>query len=411
MQRRDFLAGSSLTAAGMVWAPPRAFADAGPQGIRWTRDGKTGLVTAVTCDGQPLALLNPAVGGARRGVADRRRRGRAKAVRLAADRASGAGRTARRRVGSCLVSGQGWRGRARGRVGDPQRDGPAVGGRGDAVDLTSTGSGDRPAAHPCSLVRRRRFARSAVRAARGRKLPGRVRAEGRHGGFRLPLPRADGEFPGGAHDAGAASGTGGGHLPPLAAVAGGGVHGVGPAGAIPVHRRSRGRPGLGDGADDHGPARGVADLARVAAPAHRGRLRGLARLPSLRAPRGSPRGRLDPRVPGPLLRLSLVRAGEGRPPRRRLRIGPAPVPRVPGRDGHAARLLPDARRLPPPGPQELDGHARRQAGAGGDVPGQDEGPHPRHPRGRGEGGRLPAPGLLRRCRPAFRDLARLRARR
>ena len=84
----SFLVGSSLTAAGMVWVPPRAFADAGPRGIRWTRDGKTGLVTAVTCDGQPLALLNPAVGVL--GAALRIAGGEAgaEAVRLAADRAA-----------------------------------------------------------------------------------------------------------------------------------------------------------------------------------------------------------------------------------------------------------------------------------------------------------------------------------
>lgn len=67
-------------------------------------------------------------------------------------------------------------------------------------------------------------------------------------------------------------------------------------------RHRRGRPGLGKGTNDHDSARGITDAARLALPAHRGRLRGLALLPSPRPPRRSSRRGVAAGVQGALLR-------------------------------------------------------------------------------------------------------------
>ena len=62
MQRRDFISMSSLGASGAALLPHLAFAQTARNGIRWTKDGKSGLVSEVACDGRKLAILNQVAG-------------------------------------------------------------------------------------------------------------------------------------------------------------------------------------------------------------------------------------------------------------------------------------------------------------------------------------------------------------
>lgn len=85
MKRRNFLIVSSLSTAGTLCAPHSARATVAPSRIRWTRNEKTGMVSAVACDGQPLALLNPGTGVLGASLRIGGRDAAAAAIRLGAD--------------------------------------------------------------------------------------------------------------------------------------------------------------------------------------------------------------------------------------------------------------------------------------------------------------------------------------